>query len=214
MGMSNADRQRKYRQKRDASFQSQKRRTTFKYDQFFDRVLLRNQIISRPDSPSFTREDEAFEEEDTISFQSYALSSEQQQPCALSSEQQQPCALSSEQQQPCALSSEQQQPCALPSEQQEPCALPSEQQEPCALPSEQQDPCAFPSEQQEPCAFLDNSSVQQSASALHCKSKFTVRSRNNSGHKMRFYPKWQLGRPWLVNKVEFSSDGLSFDAMY
>lgn len=31
---------------------------------------------------------------------------------------------------------------------------------------------------------------------------------------MRFYPKWQLGRPWLVNKVEFSSDGLSFDAMY
>lgn len=31
---------------------------------------------------------------------------------------------------------------------------------------------------------------------------------------MRFYPKWQLGRPWLVNKVEFSSDGLCFDAMY
>jgi hypothetical protein len=31
---------------------------------------------------------------------------------------------------------------------------------------------------------------------------------------MSFNPAWKTSRPWLENTVEYSSDGLSFDAMY
>ncbi|XP_062585165.1 zinc finger protein 862-like [Saccostrea cucullata] len=72
----------------------------------------------------------------------------------------------------------------------------------------------------EPSTPLESRTESSALPNLHdsrthaTSSPVTDRTRNNSGHKMNFDPNWQINRPWLINEVEYSSDGFSFDAMY
>lgn len=60
----------------------------------------------------------------------------------------------------------------------------------------------------------ETSALLQDSSTHSISNPVTERTRNNSGHKMKFDPKWQINRPWLIYEVEHGSDGFSFDAMY